>query len=82
MVRAVITEIYPRSRPGTTKLEGKAKLVGSGDVIEWISQEHRPGKAGSKFSLKVGMSVAGTRRRGGGFYEIQVPRDSTSPGQH
>ena len=82
MVRAVITEIYTKSRPGTTKVEGKAKLVGTGEIIDWISQEHRPSKASSRFGLKVGMRVTGTKRRGGGFYEVQVPPDSSAPGRY
>lgn len=84
MVRAVVTEIYPPERAGSTKTSGKAKLVGSGEVVEWISQQHRPGKAGSKFSVKLGMEVVGTRRRGSkyGLYGVAVPHDSTSPGRY
>ncbi|MDO8643265.1 MAG: hypothetical protein Q7R76_06855 [Candidatus Woesearchaeota archaeon] len=82
MVRAVITELYPKSRAGTAKLAGKAKLIGSDEIVEWISQESRPSKASSKFGIRVGMQVTGAKRRGDNFYEVRVPPDSTAPGKY
>ncbi len=84
MARAIITEINPSERPGTTKVSGKAKLLGTGEIVDWISQEHRPAKARSKFGFRVGMEVRGTRRRGSKYslYDVEVPRDTTAPGRY
>ena len=83
MVRAIITEINSPDRAGTARTSGKAKLIGSGEVVDWVSQQHRPGKT-SKFSLKVGMEVTGTRRKSSKYdmYEVVVPPRSTSPGRY
>ncbi len=81
MPRGVITKLNKKARPGTGAIEGKLKLVGSGEIVPFVAQGAR--SEGRNFALKVGMKVTGTKRSGKDrIYKVRAPPGTKSPGKY
>jgi hypothetical protein len=81
MPRGVITKLEKKARPGTGAVEGKLRLIGSGEIVPFVAVGNWP--RARTHQLKVGMEVTGTKVRGKArMYNIRPPPRTVSPGRY